>query len=110
MHWWEYVDNGMGNILVRVAAPDFSEYALRLHDLDGYHRLNGLWVEMLAAGVDAEAAGAFIAKSDARFHDPYTQKPMAWDAASKQISFRPQSASSSQQRYHAVQGRVFVQW
>ncbi len=108
MGWWDYVDNGMGNILVRVAAPDFSEYALRLHDLDGYHRLIGLWVEMLGAGIGADGAADFAAKAEARFYDPYTQKPMRWDAEKKRLYFEAQGSAMKQRKMGVERGRVFV--
>lgn len=104
----DYVDNPAGNILVRIAAPDFGEYGLRLHDLDGYNRLIGLWVEMAAAGVGTDDAGEFAAKSEPRFHDPYTQKPMRWDAAKKRLYYEAQGSAMSRRVIGVENGKVFV--
>lgn len=105
---WDYVDNGIGNILVRVAAPDFSAYALRLHDLDAYNRLVGLGMEMLAANASADNAEELLSKSEPRFHDPYTKKPMRWDAGKKRIYFDAQGSVAKQRTFGVEKGRVFI--
>jgi hypothetical protein len=110
---WNYVDNPVGNILRRVAMPDFTGDAyghLRLHDAHAYTRLVALQVELLAANVEADRVAAFVSASDARFHDPYTGKPMVWDAASKQLSFQAQSRTTQLRKlFNTDKGRVFVQ-
>ncbi len=108
MGLWDYIDNPVGNILLRISAPSFSEYALRLHDLDAYNRLLGLRVEMIGAGVGAEGAADFVAKSEPRFHDPYTQKPMRWDAEKKRIYFEAKGSFSKRRTDGVEGGRVFI--
>jgi hypothetical protein len=113
MSVWQYVDNPVGNILRRVAAPGQGKevYArLRLHDTRAYGRLVALQAELLAANVEAERVAAFIAASDARFHDPYTGKPMQWDASTKTLGFQGQSRYVQQRKlFNTDKGRVFVQ-
>jgi hypothetical protein len=46
--------------------------------------------------------------SDARFYDPYTGKPMMWDAASKQLSFKASEALAKRTLFNMDKGRVFL--
>jgi hypothetical protein len=115
---WDYLYNPMGKILTRVAMPSFSSYALRLHDLDAMNRLLGLAAEIVAADVPAEDVGNFVAKAGARFADPYSGKPMTWDAADKRLSTSLSEAyardgagggaKDSRKRFNIESGRVFI--
>jgi hypothetical protein len=113
MTLWQYVDNPVGNILRRASVADEGKEAyarLRLHDARAYGRLVALQAEVLAANVEAGRVAAFVLASDARFHDPYTGKPMIWNAESKQLGFQAQSRNIRQRKlFNTDQGRVFVQ-
>jgi hypothetical protein len=113
MRFRDYIYNPVGKILSRIAAPAPGADAwnrLRLHDLDAYNRLIGLRVEMTAAEVTAEGTAGFVAQSDARFHDPYTGKPMTWDAAARQLSFRARSKYALDRKlFNVDKGRVYLQ-
>ncbi len=110
---WQYIDNPAGNFLRRVAVTDESKEAyarLRLHDVRAYARLVALQAEVLAANVETGRLDALLAAADARFHDPYTGKPMAWDPAARRLSFQAQSRTTQQRKlFNADKGRVFVQ-
>lgn len=108
MTWWNYIENPMGNILVRIATPSFHGYALRLRDLDAHNRLLAVAAEIFAQDVVTENVADFVAKSDARFYDPYTGKPMAWDAASKRLSFKRGQADNNRATFNVDKGVVFV--
>jgi hypothetical protein len=108
LHFWDYLDNPIGKIMLQIAAPSFASYALRLHDLDAYNRLMGLGAEIIAADVGAEGVANFVAQSDARFYDPYTGRPMAWDAASKQLSFKASDALARRKLFNMENGRVIL--
>ena len=109
----DYFDNPAGNLLRRVAMPEDGTDAyhrLRLHDLDAYNRLVGLRAEMMAAGVTADGAGAYAAKSDARFHDAYTGRPMAWDAQAKRLGFQARSKIIvSRKLFNGEKGWIYLQ-
>jgi hypothetical protein len=113
MSAWQYIDNPAGNYLRRVATTDEGSQAysrLRLHDIRAYARLVALQAEVLAEGVDVGRMAAFVAASDARFHDLYTGKPMSWDAAAKQLSFQAQARAMQQRKlFNADKGRIYVQ-
>jgi len=106
--WWDYIDNPVGKILLDVGMPSFDGYVLRMHDLDALNRLTGLRIAMLEADVSAEHAATFVAKSDARFHDPYTGKPMAWDASAKQLSFKGSENLAKRKLFNLENGRVVL--
>jgi hypothetical protein len=106
---WDYIDNPIANILLSIAMPDFRNYALRLHDLDAFSRLIALRAEMLAAGISADGAAEFASKSRARHYNPYTMKPIAWDAARRQLWFKPYAPNASRKQFNTAPGRVYVQ-
>ena len=110
---WQYIDNPAGNFLRRVPFTDSGKDAyqrLRLHDVRAYARLVALQAEIAAANIDTGKVGAFVAASDARFHDPYTGKPMAWDAASRRLSVEVQSRVTKQRKLlNLDKGRVYAQ-
>ena len=108
MTWWNYIENPVGNILLRAGSPSFTGYALRLRDLDAHNRLVALAAEIFAQDVMTENVADFVAKSDARFHDPYTGKPMLWDAASKRLSFKRGQADNNRATFNVEKGVVFV--
>ncbi len=105
---WNWVYNPVGKILVDVAAPSFQEYAWRIHDLDALCRLLALRVDMLAAGVGAEQAQEYIAKSDASLHNPYVRKPLNWDAEKKRVYFAAKSSAIKRLKNGVENGRVYA--
>jgi hypothetical protein len=82
---WFY--NPVGKVLAGVAVPQYSLYAYRLHDLAGYSRLVELQRQLALNQTPPEKIAEFIAASDANLADPYTGKPMTYDAATQTISF-----------------------
>ncbi len=111
MPWWDYFNNPVGKAMVRVALPSFASYALRLHDLDALNRVLGLGAEIIAADVSAEHISEFVAKAAPRFYDPYTGKPMQWDAAAKRLSSSVsdgETQQGSRKLFNVENGRVFL--
>ena len=62
-------------------------YALRVADLIGLSRLVDTQRRIIAGNVPIENVGSALANIGPGLMDPYTEKPMQWDAASKRISF-----------------------
>ena len=106
--FWDLIDNPMGKLMLRTGMPSYVLYALRLHDLDALNRLVGMGAEIIAADVGAEGVADFVAKSAARFYDPYTGKPMAWDAGTNQLSFKASDALVKRKLFNMENGRVFL--
>ena len=104
----DYVENPVGKMLLRVGVPSFVSYALRLHDLDALNRLLGLGAEIIAADVEMEGIADFVAKSGTQFFDPYSGKPMAWDATSRQLSFKASEVMAKRKLFNLENGRVFL--
>jgi hypothetical protein len=84
--------NPVGNILVGLGAFDYSEYAFRLHDLAGHARLLELQRRIIEAQVAPQRIPAMLANVGIHLMDPYTGRPMHWDAASASLSFAAHGA------------------
>lgn len=86
--------NPVGKVLSGTAVPDFAGYILRMHDLDALLRLAALQAE-IALVQDDKAIPALLAQ--ARFADPYSGRPMAFDVDRKGLSFEPRALGESMQ-------------
>lgn len=85
---WHYLYNPLGKFLFHVAQPEWPKYAARIHDLDGYIRLVRLQFELKRGRVRLPDVPNYLANAGASLNDPYTAHPMAWDPATKTLSFR----------------------
>jgi hypothetical protein len=106
---WEYVYNPAGKIIIEAGALGWKDYPYRVHDLVAFSRLLALRVELLAAGVTAEQVPQAIAASAEHLHDPYTLKPMRWDAAKRRIYFEAKGERSRTLAPGVEKGRVHVE-
>ncbi len=79
--------NFAGRLGLRLALPDFNKYYFRMHDLVGLTRLVDLQRRLIAAKVPPHRAGESLPTFGTDLMDPYTEQPMQWNAASKQLSF-----------------------
>ena len=79
--------NPVGRITVAAGNSDPTTYAFRIADLIGLSRLVDLQRRLIAGNVAAESVGAALANAGPALMDPYTEKPMQWDATSKRVSF-----------------------
>jgi hypothetical protein len=105
---WDYIDNPIAKILLSIALPDLHQYALRLHDLDAFNRLVTLRADALAAHVSTGQAAEFAAQSDVKLHDPYTGKPMVWNAAKTRFQFKPLGATAAQFGFNVDKEGAYV--
>jgi len=80
--------NPVGKVLVYVAPPDYGTYVYRLHDLDALSRLLELQRQLAVVRLSTDKVAAFVRQSDASLRDPYTGKPMRWDAAGRTLSIQ----------------------
>ena len=79
--------NPVGRILQAYGRPSMTPYAFRIADLIGLSRLVGTQRRVIAEKVPLENVGKALANIGPGLMDPYTEKPMRWDAATKRISF-----------------------
>ena len=85
------------------------DYLFRVHDVDGLIRLIALQARLMAKGTGNADVPRLIADAGSSLHDPYTDKPMRWDAAKRQIYFIPQKGKiSSSWRFADESGRLTV--
>ena len=99
-------------------------------------RFDGIWIPVvtpfdqgrvdvpaltrLVKHLAAQGVAGFVAKSDARFFDPYSGKPMAFDAVSRQLSSTVSeayvgtvsstsgAAKDTRKRFNIEGGRVYI--
>ena len=79
--------NPVGRILQAITRPNLTEYAFRVGDLIGLSRLVDTQRRIIADKVPTENVGSALANIGPGLMDPYTEKPMQWDVASKRVSF-----------------------
>lgn len=75
--------NPIGKSFLNAIYPDVGNYPYRLHDLDGYLRATALHIR---AAVGGDNVPDTIARAEAAYHDPYTEKPMVWNGADSMLS------------------------
>lgn len=79
--------NPVGRITNATHPSDFTQYAFRINDIIGFSRLLELKRCIIEGNIALDKVAAVLANSGAELMDPYTEKPMQWDAATKRISF-----------------------
>ncbi len=79
--------NPVGRITNNVAYPNYINYAFRIDDLVGLSRLVELQRRIIESNVALDKVGEALANAGPGLMDPYTEKPMQWDAATKRVSF-----------------------
>lgn len=78
--------NPVGKIMTGMHWASWLDYAFRLNDVIGYSRLVEAQRQLiLARGQPAEASKAVLANPS--LADPYTERPMAWDASTGELRF-----------------------
>lgn len=77
--------NPIGYILIDIAMPAYTDYGPRAADLEGMRRAALLAATLRSDGVDAAHAQAAVAASP--LTDPYTGKPLHWDADTASVVF-----------------------
>jgi len=106
---WEYAYNPAGKVIIEAGALGWKDYPYRAHDLVAFSRLLALRVELHAANVTAEQVPRAIEASAERLRDPYTLKPMRWDAAHRRICFEAKGARSRTLAPGVEKGRVCLE-
>lgn len=107
-NWRLAYNPGGKQMSVAAAEFDLSDDVFRMHDLDGLLRLVALQAAILAEGILDANVAAFIGKSERELFDPYTGKPMQWDAVKGQIWFAPASDLKRIIKLGGLEGRVVV--
>jgi len=95
------VRNPVGRMLVELASVDYTQYALRMHDLDAHLRLAALAAEIGARRLEPGAIAGYVTAASAPAVDPYTGKPFKWDAEKRELS----TSSQAKGQRHARGGR-----
>lgn len=106
-HLFRYYNPG-GNLLAVIVNPDYQGYTYHMHDLDGLIRLAALQARSLAVPATSSVEGLLAA--DKAYYDPYWQRPMAYDAARRQIWFAPMEERRNwvEEATRGNEGRIFL--
>jgi hypothetical protein len=91
--------NPTGEILALIAIPQFSNYIEKGHNMEGLRRLALLKVLAHAEGLPQQRMQAFLDAHAADLGDPYSSKPMKWDAENRRIYFPTLSGEGSIEIY-----------
>ena len=78
--------NPLGKLFMDGTTPAFEDYRFRVIDIDGYLRATALHARIRAAGTRDDAIPGLIAQAGAAYHDPYTDKPIVWDAKARTLT------------------------
>jgi hypothetical protein len=84
-----YIYNPIGKILSGVAASTGDEYIKSMCDLQGMTSIVGLQLTLGAESVRDDRIADFVTQSAAVYRDPYTGRPLEWQASGRSLSFRP---------------------
>lgn len=79
--------NPTGEVLALIAIPQLSAYIEKGHNIEGLRRLALLKVLAHAKRMSPERMQVFLDAHGADLGDPYTGKPMKWDAKNGRIFY-----------------------
>jgi hypothetical protein len=82
-----WVRNMVGNCMAAITLPGYERYPLRVADIDGFRRLALAHHRARVQGVSPADMPGWLARTPQALHDPYTQAPMQWDAATHSLVF-----------------------
>jgi hypothetical protein len=94
------VYNPLGNTLSRIAAPSSIEFMHAMCDLDGMVRIVELQLQARMQHVNEDGLVQFAANAGVRYSNPFTGRPMHFDAALRTMALQPV----------ALRDRVFFPW
>lgn len=86
IHTWRVMYNPIGKLVLSAGWASYESYIPRLSDLMGIMRLARLQAELVTDGITDADIPARIA-ANKTLYDPYSGKPMGWDAGKRQLYF-----------------------
>jgi hypothetical protein len=96
--------NPVGKLLLSQNVPQLNASFERIHDTDALVRMVGLQAAVVAQDVKQDDVPAFAKKAI----DPYTGKPFAWDANTRQLSFEPRNPGVREQKIGGTPNRAAI--
>lgn len=84
---WKRLRNAMGLCLAAIAAPSYQGYVQRVADIDGYRRLVMLQHRAIVQRLALADMPAWLQATPAELRNPYSLRPMRWDAATGSLLF-----------------------
>ena len=93
---WLFSSNPIGGYLNSFHG-NYSNYFLRLHDLDAYARLVETQRQISFQKIAKKDISAFLSKLDPNLHDPYLEAPMTWNAEASTLSVQSKAMFTTKQ-------------
>ena len=93
---WLFSSNPIGESLNRFHG-NYSDYFLRVHDLDAYARLVETQRQISLQKIAKKDIPAFLSKLGPNLHDPYLEAPMTWNAETSTLSVQSKATSTAKQ-------------
>ncbi|MBF5004362.1 hypothetical protein [Diaphorobacter caeni] len=91
---WLGLRNYTGNLIADVGTPNYAAYVQRRHDIEGFRRLALVQFKAKAQHISAEKMPSWLQTTPDELRDPYTLKPMQWDATSQSLIFEGREAQT----------------
>ena len=91
-----YPVNPIGKVLIDVGTSDYSKFAHRQHDVDGYLRLlqTKIWLMQERAIQPQLPVLELALRSPKSMHNPYNLQPMEWNEKSSELVFQGREVAS----------------
>ncbi len=87
LHWYDWY-NPIGKLFFAIGSPgSFAKFPARMHDLDGLMRLVALQAQIKQRAIPDSKIEGYLEKAGPEYHDPYTNKPMRWNAEKRSLWF-----------------------
>lgn len=93
---WFFSVNPIGEFM-RSGELDYSNYSLRIHDLDAYVRLVETQRLISAQKIEKKNILAFLSKLGTNLQDPYTESPLAWNEETSTLSVQTKATYTVKQ-------------
>ena len=93
---WLFSSNPIGGYLNSFNG-NYSNYFLRLHDLDAYAKLVETQRQISFQKIAKKDISAFLSKLGPNLHDPYLEAPMTWNADTSTLSVQSKATSTAKQ-------------
>lgn len=96
----DFLYNPVGAIINAIAVPQSATYISRFHDLEAKRRMVLIHLMAREQGVGHDGMAKFLDESGKEYSNPYTGRPMQWNAAKKTIEMDsiPSEVKAEQRR------------
>ena len=102
---WLGLRNYTGNLITDIATPNYAAYVQRRYDVEGFRRLAIAQLKARELHILPAKMQTWLQDIPGELHDPYTLKPMQWDATSQSLIFEgrePQTQNPGRSKTYRI--------